>query len=70
MDYEVIDTVQGDSLEPGDIVRVGNSLWEISTLLEDDNPAFSVWAATNLSENDGEDTVTVLVNANYDLMGY
>lgn len=70
MDYEVIDTVQGDSLEPGDIVQVGNSLWEVRTLLEDNDPRFSVWSGTNLSYNDGQDEVTIFVDANYNLMGY
>lgn len=69
MEYEVIDTVQGDCLEPGDIVRAKAMLWELHSIRTEDEFCI-VWNATNLSDNDGEETLVLDPNYDYDLMGY
>lgn len=69
MDYEVIDTITGDSFEPGDIVSVRGSLWEILGGYDDSEIDTCTYNATNLSANDGEEFVTVEYHTHYDLMG-
>lgn len=68
MDYDVIDRIQGATLEPGDIIRYDGDLWEILPgEVDDSDPDVLMYKAHNLDTGD-DDEIPVEPSDYYELL--
>lgn len=65
MEYDVIDSISGDTLEPGDFLLIGKNVVELLDLVDEDVIEYHI-----LNHSNGDDyNVTFDPNSYYSLLG-